>query len=143
MRCDEVMTSEVEFCTVGETVVDAARKMRTMNIGFLPVCQSEGTVVGLLTDRDLVLRVLAENRSAETRVEEVMTEEVVSCLPSDELARAEDLMRTNQKQRVVCIDETGRLAGVISLADIAQFDTDARTGALLSDVSEREVSSPH
>jgi predicted transcriptional regulator len=72
-------------------------------------------------------------------VEDVMTEEVISCAPGDDLKRAEDLMRANQKARLVVIDESGRLAGVISIADIAQYEDAHRAGDVVGDITEREV----
>jgi CBS domain-containing protein len=139
MRCEDVMTGELEVATVGETVLSAATKMRDMNIGFLPVCSSaDRSAVGTLTDRDIALRVVAEERPSSTLVEEVMSPDLVACRPQDDLKIAEELMRTNQVSRVLCIDDGGRVAGVISLADIAQYDSERRAGQLLADVTERE-----
>lgn len=143
MRCDELMTRDVGVCGIGDGVRDAARKMRDLNVGFVPVCDGGGTVVGVVTDRDLALRVLAEDLPDTTELGDVMTEELVVCRPEDDVSRAEELMRTNQKNRILCVDETGRLAGVISLSDIAQVEPAARVGELLGDVTEREVAGPH
>ena len=134
MRCDEVMTREVEVLSFTESVVDAARKMRELDVGFLPVVASDGAALGTLTDRDIALRVVAEERSPETRVEEVMTGKVVTCRPQDDLRRAEELMRANQVSRVVVVEDDGRIAGVISLADIALTEREGRTGEVLADV---------
>lgn len=134
MRCDEVMTREVEVLSFTDPVVDAARKMRELDVGFLPVVASDGAAVGTLTDRDIALRVVAEERSLETRVEEVMTAKVITCRPQDDLRRAEELMRANQVSRVVVLEDDGRIAGVISLADIALTEREGRTGEVLADV---------
>jgi CBS domain-containing protein len=134
MRCDEVMTREVEVLSFTDPVVDAARKMRELDVGFLPVVASDGAAVGTLTDRDIALRVAAEERSLETRVEEVMTAKVITCRPQDDLRRAEELMRANQVSRVVVLEDDGRIAGVISLADIALTEREGRTGEVLADV---------
>lgn len=139
MRCDELMTTGVEVLQLRDTTRDAARKMRDANVGFMPVIDDSEEVVGVLTDRDVVLRVVAEDLPLETRVEDVMTEEVISCAPGDDLERAEDLMRANQKGRLVVIDESGRLAGVISIADIAQYEDAHRAGDVVGDITEREV----
>jgi CBS domain-containing protein len=139
MRCDELMTAEVEVARAGETVRDAARKMRDLNIGFLPVIDAADLVQGVVTDRDITLRVVAEGLPGSTPVEEVMTEDVVSCHPHDDVRRAEQLMRVNQKARVLCIDDDGRVAGVISTADIAQYEDEGRTGNLIGDVTARET----
>ena len=134
MRCDEVMTREVEVLSFNDRVVDAARKMRELDVGFLPVVASDGAALGTLTDRDIALRVVAEERSLDTRVEEVMTAEVITCRPQDDLHRAEELMRANQVSRVVVVEDDGRIAGVISLADVALTEREGRTGEVLADV---------
>src|SRR6185436_10269058 len=110
------------------TVREAARRMRDLNIGFLPICDDAGQLTGVLTDRDIALRVVAEDRPGDVAVADVMTEEVITCRPDDDVRRAEELMRTNQKVRLPCVDETGRIVGVISLTDIAQYDNEQRAG---------------
>jgi CBS domain-containing protein len=142
MRCEELMTTEVRVLGPARAVRDAARVMRDFNIGFVPICDDSQSLVGVLTDRDVTVRVVAEDRPVDTAVEEVMTEEVVTCRPEDDLARAEELMRVNQKARLVCVDEAGRVAGVISYADIAQYEDERRAGELLGDITEREADAP-
>lgn len=139
MRCDELMTTGVEVLRLRDTTREAARKMRDANVGFMPVLDDGEEVVGVLTDRDVVVRVVAEGLPLETRVEDVMTEEVISCAPGDDLEHVEDIMRANQKARLVVIDESGRLAGVISIADIAQYEDARRAGDVIGDITEREV----
>jgi len=105
-----------------ETAQAAARKMRDLNVGFLPVCEPDGVVVGTITDRDLAIRLVAEDLSASEPVGDLMTEEVVGCNPTDDVSIAEKLMAQCQKSRLLVIGEDGKLAGVISLSDIAQAD---------------------
>lgn len=143
MRCDELMTRDVGVCQSRDSVRDAARKMRELNVGFVPVCDDTGSVLGVVTDRDLALRVLAEGLPLTTVVADVMSEELVACRPEDDVVRAEELMRGNQKNRILCVDDGGRLAGVISLSDLAQIETASRVGELLGDVTEREVAGAH
>jgi len=140
LRCEEIMTTEVEVARIGDSVAESARKMRDLNIGFLPVCDQADVVQGVVTDRDLAIRVLADERGPATAVEEVMTEEVVTCRPEDDVSQVERLMRTNQMSRILCLDESGRVAGVISLADLAQYEEAGRAGEVIGDVTEREVS---
>jgi CBS domain-containing protein len=139
MRCEELMTSEVEVLHVGATVREAARKMRQLNIGFLPIVDDGHQLVGVLTDRDIALRLVAENLKTSTAVEQVMTEEVITCSPDDDVERAEALMRVNQKARLVCLDEAGEVVGVISMSDLAQYDEEGRAGDVMADVTEREA----
>jgi CBS domain-containing protein len=138
MRCEELMTIEVATVRVGEEVQAAARLMRDLNAGCIPVCQRDGTVVGVLTDRDIAVRLVAEGRSPATPVEEVMTDDLISCLPQADVREAERLMRAHQVSRILVIDDDGRLAGVLGLADLAQSE-DARTvGQVFGDISGRE-----
>jgi CBS domain-containing protein len=139
MLVEELMTSEVEVLDVGTSVREAARRMRDLNLGFLPIIDDAQQLVGVLTDRDIALRVVADDRQLDIPVDEVMTEEVISCRPEDDVERAEELMRVNQKARLVCLDEGGRVAGVISLADIAQYDDETRAGSVIADVTARET----
>ena len=143
MRCEELMTSEVELLDVRATVRDAARMMRDLNIGFLPVVDDAQQLVGVLTDRDIAVRVVAENHGPSVAVDQVMTEDVITCDPEDDVERAEALMAVNQKSRLVCVDETGHVAGVISLADIAQYEDETRAGEVIADVTARETTAHH
>jgi len=139
MRCEEVMTREVECLGPSDTVNVAARKMRELDVGFLPICRADGTPLGTLTDRDIVLRVVADSQPYTTTAESCMSPDVVACRADDEIERAEALMRTNQVSRVLCLDDVGRVAGVISLADIAQYEAEQEAGHILADVKQPET----
>jgi CBS domain-containing protein len=138
MLCQEIMKRDVECLNPQSTAIDAAKRMRDANVGFLPICDNQQKVLGTVTDRDLVLRVMATGRPMNEKLSEVMTREVVACRPGDDLRRAEELMAQHQKSRILCIDEGGRLVGVISLSDIAQHDR-AQAGQTLHRISEREA----
>jgi CBS domain-containing protein len=140
MRCKDVMKSNVQCATLADTVQSAARTMRDRNIGFLPVRGADGRVVGTITDRDIAVRVASEDRSAgRCRVSDFMTREVVACKSTDDLARAEELMATHKKSRVVVLDDQGELCGVISLSDIAERDSTTRAAVTLRHVATREA----
>lgn len=139
MFCREVMKDEIECVLPEDPVQDAAALMRDENVGFLPVCDSSRRVLGTLTDRDIAIRLVADNKPASTLVREIMTHEVVSCSPDDEIRTAEELMATSHKSRIMCIDDDGTLAGVISLSDIAQYEQSAQVHETLRQVSEREA----
>ncbi len=139
MRCEEVMKQRVRFVREHDTAQAAARRMREADIGFLPVCDSQGKVTGAVSDRDLAVRVCAENLpSGSTQVGKVMTREVVSCLPTDTLSHAEMLMREHHKSRVMVIDEEGGLRGVLSLSDIVQYEKPSRAAKALLGVTSRK-----
>jgi len=142
MRCQDIMSRPVQFCRDDETVQAAARKMVDFRIGFLPISDAHGQVVGTLTDRDIAVRVAAEDRSAsETRIADVMTPEVVSCRPSNEIEEAKRLMSRYRKSRIIVLSG-GVLVGVISLADLAQ-SRETGAGQTLRAVSAREVLDVH
>jgi len=139
MLCEELMTADVGVAFTGQPVRAAARVMRDLNVGFVPVCQSDGTVVGTVTDRDLAIRVLAEELPPSTPLDDVMSDGLVTCKPSDDIRAAEERMRTNQVNRILVIGDDGKLAGVISLADLAQYENEQRVGELAADITERET----
>jgi CBS domain-containing protein len=137
MLCEDVMKRRIESVSPDETVATAAMRMRDENVGFLPVCDEKAHVIGTLTDRDIALRVVAERRPSSITVNLVMSKDVVACRPGDELEIAARLMETNHKSRIMCIDISGRLVGIISLSDLAQLDGSRAVGAL-REVSVRE-----
>jgi CBS domain-containing protein len=126
-----------------DAVQMAANVMETVGIGFVPVCDEFGRVVGTLTDRDIAVRCVAHDLPASTPVRDVMTKEVVACNQEENLERAEQLMSDNQKSRIMCLDNDGQLVGVISLSDLPQHASRKRVGEVLERVSEREVHRSH
>lgn len=139
MRCEEIMTRDVESVLPGDTCQLAARKMREANIGFLPVCDASGEVQGTVTDRDIAVRLVAHGLPAQTNVWEVMTREVVSCLPDDEIAEAARLMGEREITRLVVLDHADRLVGVLSLADLVRVSDEHALVQTLRHVTRREA----
>lgn len=139
MKCSELVDFHVERVQPDNSVADVAIKMRERNIGFLPVCDHLERPVGVVTDRDLAVRGLAESLPATTPVSEVMTTEVITCGVSEEIEVAERLMTDHQLSRIVCVDDAGAVVGIISLSDIAQRESRRTTGKLVADVTAREV----
>jgi CBS domain-containing protein len=138
MRCKDIMNSDVECVSAQTSVREAARKMRDQKVGFLPVCDKSMRAIGAVTDRDIAVRVVAEDHKSTTPVEAIMSLDVIACRPEDDLNHARELMALNQKSRIMCVNSEGRLEGVISLSDIAQLDESAG-GATLRHVSGREA----
>jgi CBS domain-containing protein len=141
------MKSPAICCSVDDAASRVAAIMRSRKLGFMPVCDTNGRVVGTVTDRDLTVRVLAEcfqsstpRLVSSTPLRFVMTPGPVTCAPSDDLAVAEDLMRRYHKSRIICVDPEKKPIGVISLSDIARGDQD-HVGELLREITEREVRS--
>ena len=143
MRCEDLMRRPVEFIPPSQSVQAVARKMRDANIGFLPICDAEGRVLGTITDRDLATRILAaDHPDVMTEVSEVMTHDLVACRPTDEISQAEELMARHQKSRLLVTDDHGRLVGVISLSDLAGTGEPLAAETLRA-VASREVLDPH
>lgn len=141
MICRELMKTEVETVQPFDSVRQAAVKMRDKKIGFLPVCDRHARVIGTLTDRDIVLRMVADDLPVETSVIEVMTREVVACRPEADIREAQQLMIEKQKSRILCLDDGGHVVGVISLSDVARFEEAGRTGDVVRLITDREARS--
>jgi len=121
-KCRDIMTKDPICCTAGDLAAHAARLMKEHDIGVLPVVENQENkkLVGLVTDRDLVLRVLAEALDpASTTVERAMSKSVVACSPDAGYDEALDLMAKHKIKRVVITDNSGRAVGVISQGDVA------------------------
>ncbi len=141
MRVVELMKRDPEWLTVHATCRDAARRMRDANIGFLPVCDRDAHVLGTITDRDITIRLVAEAKEADLPVSDVMTREIVSCHADDDLSRAEQIMATSQKSRLVVVDEDDRLVGVLSLSDVVEHDRE-HAAETVARVAAREAAVP-
>ena len=140
MDCSQVMKRNVQCVRPDDSLYDAANRMRTTNVGFLPVCLADGMPVGVVTDRDLVVRGMASGLPGTATVKDVMTPGALVCVSyRADLARAEDLMIRNQVARVLCVDDTGHIVGVISLSDIPSHESSERTKRVLAGVTEREA----
>lgn len=119
MNVGNLMTPNVETVTPDASVLMAARKMRDLNIGFLPVYAAD-QLVGVVTDRDIAIRAMAAGLDADTtNVSEIMTTEVVGCFEDQPVEVVAQLMNEHQIRRLVVLDECKKLIGVVSLGDLA------------------------
>ena len=142
-RCASVMKTVPQSVNADDPIRLAAEIMSAANIGFLPVCDDGGKVVGTVTDRDIVVRAIARGLDpALGRVVEVMSRDVVACRPEHELALAEQFMANYQVSRLVITDDDGVLEGVISLSDIAEHEPARRAARTLRAVAAREAPRP-
>ncbi len=136
MQLHEIMTRGVETISGGASVQDAAKRMAAMNIGFFVVAD-DGEPAGVVTDRDICVRIVAEGRDAQTAVEEAMTPLVEVVDESMSVEDAAMLMKDKQIRRLVVRGADGRLAGVVSLGDIAcDGDDEELAGHALEGISE-------
>jgi CBS domain-containing protein len=131
----EAMTEDPRSIGASESVVEAARLMRDQHIGSLPVTQ-DGRLVGMITDRDITTRVVAEAGVPETTsVGDVYSRDLISVEPDKDLEEALQLMARHQVRRLPVV-ENGRLVGMVTQADIALKENEKKTGALVEAISE-------
>ncbi len=124
-RCREIMTKNVRTATPATTLREAAVMMRDGDMGAVPVVEN-GRLIGIVTDRDIVIRAIAEGRDAETPVGDAMTTALFTVAPEDFVFEAIRLMGDKQIRRVPVIDANGALAGIIAMADVALETEDER-----------------
>jgi CBS domain-containing protein len=139
MKVSEVMTAQVATATPRSTISDVAATMAKIETGAVPVVD-DGKVVGLITDRDIVLRVVAEQLGLDTPVAQVMTEGVETCGEEDNVADAVAKMGAKQIRRLIVLDERGGLAGILSLGDVALDYGAKQVGKTLEEISENTPS---
>ena len=128
MKVERVMKRDVHCIPRRSSVAEAARLMRDHGVGFLPVIGADFRVCGAVTDRDLVVRALADGRTGDVRVEEVMSHDVIAVRPDDLVSEAERKMAQWQKSRIMVLDEDGLCCGVLSWSDLTR-DPDAVNAA--------------
>ena len=132
----DVMTKGAECISPTTSLQEAARKMRDLDVGPLPVCEND-RLVGMVTDRDITVRAVAEGCDPRTTtVKEVMTPDVVYCFEDQDVQQAANLMKQKQVRRLMVLNRDKRLVGIISLGDLAVETGDEHlTGRTLEEVS--------
>ena len=136
MRLSNIMTGSIETVQPSATLAEAAKKMASQDIGSLPVC-SERRMVGIITDRDITVRAVARGLDPnQTRVQDVMTKDVLSCSADSEIGAACELMEKRQVRRLLVTDSEDTPVGIVSLGDIALCLREQQSGEVLRKVSE-------
>lgn len=139
MRVRDVMTRGVECAKTGESIADAAQRMKQLNVGSLPVVGDNHKLVGIITDRDITVRATAgASDPSATSIHDIMTPHVTFCFEDQNLADAAHLMEEKQVRRLVVLDREQHLVGIVSLGDLAVKSPDER----LSSVALEGVSFP-
>ena len=138
MQVKEVMTRGVECIRPGASLQEAARKMRDLDVGPLPVCGDNDRLAGMITDRDITVRAVAEGQDPKTaRVQDIMTPDVMYCFEDQDVAEATRLMQESQIRRLLVLNRDKCLVGIVSLGDLAVKTGDKRlSGEALQQVSE-------
>jgi CBS domain-containing protein len=120
MKIQDVMTRDPHSVSPATPARDAARIMKDEDVGIVPVVEG-GRLVGVVTDRDLAVRIVAEGRDGTTTVGDVMsTGRIATCRPDEELDRAMDTMAREQLRRIPIVDERGALVGIVAQADVVR-----------------------
>lgn len=136
MKIREIMTPDAQCVGPDETLVDAASLMRQLDVGVLPVC-AETKVVGMITDRDITVRAVADARDpGATKVREIMSPGSVSVFEDDDVDEAVRVMEEHQVRRAPVFNHEERLVGIVSLGDIAVDASAALSGEALKRVSQ-------
>lgn len=137
MLLKQVMTRDVEVVSPDSTLQEAAQKMRSLDVGPMPVCDGD-RVVGMITDRDITVRAVAEGRDPKSaKVREAMTDDLVYVWEDQEVNEAARLMAERQIRRLLVMSRDRRLAGIVSLGDLAVDSADPlRAGEVLEGVSQ-------
>ena len=131
----DAMTANPTTVEPGTTAAEAARAMKTENVGSLPIVEGD-RLIGVVTDRDLAIRILAEGKGAETTVGEIASKDVVTIDPQQNLEEAGRLMAEHQIRRLPVTEEYGKLVGILAQADVAQSGHDALTGEVVQKISQ-------
>ena len=139
-KCNEVMTKDPVCCLPNDSVAKAAELMQSENIGSIPVIENKQSqkLVGIVTDRDLALKIVAKGREAKsTKVEVVMTHKVVTCRADDDLQKALDAMAEHQLRRIPVVDNNNKILGIIAQADVAtRADQPEKTAEMVKEISQ-------
>ena len=131
----EAMTPSPTTIASSTSAQEAARTMGSENIGSLPIVDGD-RLVGVVTDRDLAIRVLAEGKDGGTTVGEIASTDVVTIDPQQSLEEAARLMAEHQLRRLPVVEEDGKLVGIVAQADLAQLGHDALTGETVQKISK-------
>ena len=140
MICSEIMTKDPEYCLPSDSVMKAAQLMKSADVGPIPIVDDKdgNKLTGIVTDRDLAIKVVAEARDPKTtQVDEVMSEGLVTCRENDDVQEVLRLMEDNQIRRIPVVDKGDHLIGIIAQADVAtRLGQPSATGRVVEQISE-------
>lgn len=132
----EVMSTNPRSVEADRSVIDAARLMKEEDVGVAPVVEG-GRLIGAVTDRDIVLRVVFEGKDPQsTTVREIATTDLITVDPQQDLDEALRLMAKHQVRRLPVVEEDGKLVGIVAQADVARSGSDRQTGELVEEISK-------
>jgi CBS domain-containing protein len=136
MQLTDILSRDVETLPPDATVREAAQRMRSLDVGSLPVCDGSH-LLGMITDRDITIRTIADGRDpAQTPVRDAMTPDVQYVFEDDDISKAAQLMEAKQIRRLPVVNHDKRLVGIVSLGDIARAGNDRLSGEALQQISD-------
>jgi CBS domain-containing protein len=135
MKVSEVMTKDVRLIEPTQSIREAARLMAEMDAGIVPVREGD-RLVGMITDRDIAVRAVAEGKGPDTPIREVMTDDVKYCYEDDDTGDVARNMADIQVRRLPVLTREKRLVGIISLGDMAMSDGSGRAGEAVAGISQ-------
>jgi CBS domain-containing protein len=135
MKVSEVMTRDVQLIEPTQTIRDAAKLMAEMDAGIMPVREGD-RLAGMITDRDIAVRAVAEGKGPDTPIREVMTEDVKYCYEDDDTDDVARNLADIQVRRLPVLNQDKRLVGIISLGDLAVSDASGRAGEAVAGISQ-------
>lgn len=142
-KCNDVMTKNPVVCLPEDTATRAAQLMKSVDVGSIPVIDGQQTykLIGIVTDRDLALRVVADNQTPDAvKVSEVMSDAVITCRTDDDIDMAVEAMSQNQLRRIPVLDAGQKLVGIIAQADVATRVNQANeTAEMVKEISQPAV----
>src|SRR5262245_16791855 len=136
MEVREVMTSNVKMATPDQTISESARIMAECDSGVVPVYEAD-RLVGMVTDRDIVVRAVAQHKSPDTPVREVMSQEVLYCYEDDDIEQVAKNMAKNQVRRLPVLSRSKRLVGIVSIGDLSKSVRPHATGEAIAEISKQ------
>lgn len=141
-KCSDIMTEDLVVCTPANTLTEVAHMMKTEDIGPVLVVDNEQnrTLVGIVTDRDLVIKAIAEGLDPKTaKVNDVMSKKLVTCYTDDGIEQAMNAMSQFQLRRIPVVEENMKLVGIISQADVARMNEPEKTGEVVKEISQQST----
>ena len=135
MKVSDAMSRDVAIASPTESIRNAARVMAKIDAGSLPVGEND-RLVGMITDRDIAIRAVAEGKAPTTKVRDIMSEEVLYCYDDQDLEEVLQNMSEMKVRRLPVVNRDKRLVGIISLGDLARNEDTSKTGETVSHISE-------
>jgi CBS domain-containing protein len=139
MKARDIMTTNPESVTAADSIQTAARIMRDSDVGIVPVIddQSSRRLRGVITDRDIAVRCIAEGRDGNCRVSDLMSGDLVTARPDDDVSKIMERMKSEQVRRIPIVDDSDRLVGIVAQADLAlDGPSDRAVGDVVEKISE-------